>query len=256
MEEIEKLFRGIWNVANPEVLHLVNANPAVIASQEEESREVANILVRYCTGGNVAAFGVESFDEKVIKKNNLLTMPEDVLKAVEILNEIGGKRSETGLPYLLPGINLLYGLRGETKETFKINYNYLKDIYDKGLMLRRINIRQVVPFFGTELTIKDVEKAKKRKNLFLSFKEKIRKEIDNPMLKRVVPKGTLFKNVFVEVKERDDLFFGRQFGSYPILVGIKEKNLKIGEFVDVEVIDYGRRSITGRVIEASPNEVR
>ena len=177
-------------------------------------------------------------------------------KSIEILNEIGGKRSETGLPYLLPGINLLYGLRGETKETFKINYNYLKDIYDKGLMLRRINIRQVVPFFGTELTIKDVEKAKKRKNLFLSFKEKIRKEIDNPMLKRVVPKGTILKNVFVEVKERDDLFFGRQFGSYPILVGIKEKNLKIGEFVDVEVIDYGRRSITGRVIEASPNEVR
>jgi radical SAM superfamily enzyme with C-terminal helix-hairpin-helix motif len=256
VEEIEKLFRGIWNVANPEVLHIDNANPAVIARHEEESREVAKILVRYCTGGNVAAFGVESFDEKVIKKNNLLTMPEDVLKAVEILNEIGGKRSETGLPYLLPGINLLYGLRGETKETFKINYNYLKDIYDKGLMLRRINIRQVVPFFGTELTIKDVEKAKKRKNLFLSFKEKIRKEIDNPMLKRVVPKGTILKNVFVEVKERDDLFFGRQFGSYPILVGIKEKNLKIGEFVDVEVIDYGRRSITGRVIEASPNEVR
>ena len=76
------------------------------------------------------------------------------------------------------------------------------------------------------------------------------------MLKRVVPKGTILKNVFVEVKERDDLFFGRQFGSYPILVGIKEKNLKIGEFVDVEVIDYGRRSITGRVIEASPSEAR
>ena len=68
------------------------------------------------------------------------------------------------------------------------------------------------------------------------------------MLKRVVPKGTILKDVFVEVKEREGLYFGRQFGSYPILVGIVDKNLKIGEFVDVEVVDYGRRSITGKVV--------
>lgn len=126
VEAIEKLFKGIRNVSNPKVLHIDNANPAVIARHEDESREVAKILVKYCTSGNVAAFGVESFDEKVIKANNLLTTPEDVLKAVEILNEVGGKRGETGLPYLLPGINLLFGLKGERKETFTINFEYLK----------------------------------------------------------------------------------------------------------------------------------
>lgn len=247
--EIERLFKGIQNVSNPKVLHIDNANPAVIARHEEESREVAKILVRYCTGGNIAAFGVESFDEKVIRKNNLLTTPEDVLKAVKILNEIGGNRSPTGLPYLLPGINLLFGLKGETKETFEINYNYLKEIYDSGFMIRRINIRQVVPFFGTELTIKDVKKAKKRKNLFLSFKEKIRNEIDNPMLKRMVPKGTILKDVFIEV-EKENLYFGRQFGTYPILIGIPKKDdssIKVGEFRDVKITGYGRRSITGEV---------
>ena len=92
--EIEKLFKGITSVSNPHVLHIDNANPSVIARHEKEGREIAKILVRYCTPGNVAAFGVESFDEKVISKNCLLTEPEDVLKAVGILNEIGGKRGE------------------------------------------------------------------------------------------------------------------------------------------------------------------
>ncbi|MEO2118010.1 MAG: radical SAM protein [Methanocaldococcus sp.] len=249
VEAIERLFKGIKKVSNPKVLHIDNANPAVIARHEEESRKVAKILVKYCTSGNVAAFGVESFDERVIKANNLLTTPDDVLEAVKILNEIGGKRGETGLPYLLPGINLLFGLKGERKETFNINFEYLKEIYDRGFMLRRINIRQVVPFFGTDITLKDIKKAEKRKKLFLWFKEKVREEIDNKMLKRVVPKGTILKDVFVEVKENDNLYFGRQFGSYPILVGIVDKNLKIGEFVDVEIIDYGRRSITGKVVK-------
>jgi len=247
VEAIEKLFKGIWNRAKPKVLHIDNANPAVIARHEEESRKVAKILVKYCTSGNVAAFGVESFDEKVIKMNNLLTTPEDVLKAVEILNEVGGRKGPSGLPYLLPGINLLFGLKGESKRTFKINYQYLKEIYDRGLMLRRINIRQVVPFYGTNIDTRDVKKAKKRKKLFLSFKEKVREEIDKPMLKRVIPKGTVLRDVLLEVKEKN-LYFGRQLGTYPILVGIKEEGLELRSFVDVKVVDYGRRSITGVVV--------
>ena len=115
-------------------------------------------------------------------------------------------------------------------------------------MLRRINIRQVVPFFGTDITEKDIKKAEKRKKLFKSFKERVRKDIDNNMLKRVVPRRTILKDVFVELKDKENLYFGRQFGSYPILVGIENKNLKIKSFVDVEITGYGRRSITGKVI--------
>ncbi|WP_457611820.1 radical SAM protein [Methanocaldococcus sp.] len=246
VEAIEKLFKSLSSL-NPKVLHIDNANPAVIA-RHEESLEVAKILVKYCTSGNVAAFGVESFDEKVIKANNLLTTPEDVLKAVEILNKIGGERGETGLPNLLPGINLLFGLKGERKKTFKINYEYLKEIYDRGYMLRRINIRQVVPFYGTNIDERDVKKAEKWKKMFLWFKEKIREEIDNKMLKRVVPKGTILKDVFIEVK-KDNIYFGRQFGTYPLLVGIKD-NVKLKNFYDVEVVDYGKRSITGKVLNS------
>ncbi|HIP17034.1 MAG TPA: radical SAM protein [Methanothermococcus okinawensis] len=250
VESIEKLFKGIWNRVSPKVLHIDNANPAVIANHEEESKKITKILVKYCTSGNVAAFGVESFDERVIKMNNLLSTPEDVLKAIKILNEIGGKKGPSGLPYLLPGINLLFGLKGESKKTFRINYHHLREIYDRGFMLRRINIRQVVPFHGTDINFKDIERANKRKKLFLSFKEKVRREIDNPMLKRVIPKGTILKEVFIELKKKN-LYFGRQFGTYPILVGIKGENLNLNlkSFVDVKVVDYGRRSITGEVLE-------
>ena len=247
VKAIEKLFKGLSSV-NPEVLHIDNANPAVIAHHPVESRKIAKTLVRYCTGGNVAAFGVESFDKKVIKQNNLLTTPEDVLDATKLLNEIGGARSSTGMPHLLPGINLLFGLKGETKETFEINYSYLKEIRDNNLLIRRINIRQVVPFFGTEITEKDIKKAEKRKALFKSFKEKVRKDIDNNMLKRMLPIGSILKNVFIELKEKENLYFGRQFGSYPLLIGIENKDLKINSFVDVKITGYGRRSITGKIV--------
>ncbi|MCS3901064.1 radical SAM protein [Methanococcus voltae] len=254
-EALEKLFKGIVDVANPKILHIDNANPSVIARHEIESREIAKTLVKYCTGGNTAAFGVESFDKKVIEKNCLLTEPEDVFNAVQILNEEGGKRSDTGLPYLLPGINLLFGLKGENKNTFETNYENLKEIYDLGYMLRRINIRQVVPFFGTNITEKDIKKAQKFRHKFLTFREKIRNEVDNPMLKRMVPKGTVLKNVFIELKERDNLYFGRQFGSYPLLIGIDtssdedKKIIEIGKYFDIEVIGYGKRSITGKIIK-------
>ncbi len=250
-EIIEKLFKNISKY-NPEVLHIDNGNPAVISYYPQQCKEITKTLVKYCTSGNVVAFGVESFDEKVIKKNNLFTTYENVLNATTIVNEIGKQYGENGMPKLLPGINLLFGLKGETKETFEINYNCLKEIYNKDLLLRRINIRQVVPFLNTEITENDIKKAEKRKNLFKGFKEKVRKDIDNKMLIKMLPVGHILKNVFVELKEKDNLYFGRQFGSYPLLIGIESSdNLKIGSFVNVKITNYGRRSITGKIINIS-----
>ena len=70
----------------------------------------------------------------------------------------------------------------------------------------------------------------------------VRKEIDLPMLRKVVPTGTILRDVMCEVS--DHITFGRQLGSYPLLVGIPEK-LPIGKFIDVTVTGHGYRSITG-----------
>jgi len=83
------------------------------------------------------------------------------------------------------------------------------------------------------------------------------------MLERLVPKGTIFKDVFTEMHE-GKLTFSRQLGSYPLLVGIPGV-LPLHRFFDVKIVDYGYRSITAvpypldintasrEMIEALPN---
>jgi radical SAM superfamily enzyme with C-terminal helix-hairpin-helix motif len=238
---IRQLYKGIRNIA-PElkVLHMDNANPATIAAYPEESEEIARIIVKYHTSGDVAAMGMESADPTVIKANCLKAMPEDVIEAIEIINRVGGMRGRNGMPELLPGLNFIQGLKGETEETFNLNLQFLQQLLDSGLMVRRINIRQVMAFPGTPMW--GEERKNNYHDQFLKFKDKVRKQIDFPMLDRVVPVGTVLKEVMCEVY--DGITFGRQLASYPLLIGIPSK-LTLGKFIDVTVTGHGQRSITG-----------
>ena len=252
-EAIEKLFAGIRSVA-PEVktLHVDNANPAVIANYPEESTKIAKALIKYGTAGNVVAFGLESADPRVAKLNNLNATAEETYEAVKILNKIGGKRGPNGLPWLLPGINIIFGLPGETKKSYELTFQFLKRLLDDGLMVRRINIRQVVVFPGTPLwNMKSRVKTEKHKRLIHHYRYKIRHEIDLPMLRRVVPVGTVLRDVLAEVHD-GSISFGRQLGSYPLIVGIPKK-VELGRFYDVVIVDHGFRSITGIPIPVNIN---
>lgn len=62
------------------------------------------------------------------------------------------------------------------------------------------------------------------------------------MLRKVVPAGTIMRNVLLEVNDGNTTF-GRQMGSYPLLIGLPAK-LETGHYMDVTVIDHGFRSIT------------
>jgi radical SAM superfamily enzyme with C-terminal helix-hairpin-helix motif len=239
---IESLYRGIRSVAPQlKVLHMDNINPATISAFPNESEEILYIIKKYHTCGDVAAMGMESADPEVIKRNGLKVFPDEMFRAIELVNKVGAKRGITGMPELLPGINFVHGLMGETKETFRINYDFLLKVLNSGLLLRRINIRQVIAFQGTPIYGKD-EATYKHKKEFLHYKEKVRKEIDLPMLRKVVPVGTILRNVLLEVNE-GSITFGRQMGSYPLLIGIPA-NLEIGRYMDVTVIDHGFRSVT------------
>lgn len=200
-EAIEKLFRGGIRSVAPDVktLHVDNANPAVIANYPEESVRIAKALMRYGTPpGNVVAFGLESADPKVARLNNLNATAEETYEAVRILNEVGGKRGPNGMPWLLPGgINIIFGLPGgETKKSYELTFGFLKRILDDGLMVRRINIRQVVVFPGTPLWhLRKRVKTEKHRKLIQHYRYKIRHGIDLPMLRRVVPAGTILRDV-------------------------------------------------------------
>ena len=234
-DAVRELFTGLKDL-DLNVLHVDNANPAVISSYPDESKEIIRILAECCTSGNVLALGLESADPIVFKENNLNSTSEQLMDAVRIINEIGGERGPSGLPKILPGINLICGLDGETDRTYKLDIELLKKILDEGLMVRRINIRQVMPMrrnFDTRINT----------GTFKKFKETVREEIDQEMLKRLVPKGTVLKDVYMEIHDGNTTF-GRQIGTYPILVGIPYK-VEIGSTHDITITDWGFRSITG-----------
>jgi len=245
-EAVENLFRLATEILKPEVLHIDNGNPIFIAQYPEESRKILETIARYDTPGDIISFGVESFDETVRRLNNLGGSAEDILKAIEIVNEIGAFRVD-GVPKLLPGINLLYGLPGHSKETFKIDRAYLKKIYDNDWLIRRLNIRQVMIFEGTPLSHQVLPKFSKK--AFIKHKETIRKEFDTPMLKKVFPVGAILRKVIPEYTQ-GDITFGRPLGTYPILVG---SPVKFESPTDMVVIGHGIRSITAIPVNADLN---
>ncbi len=245
---LEDLFSAI-RVSAPalKTLHIDNTNPATIARHEEKSREALAAIIRYHTPGDVAAFGMETADPAVITANNLKAQPDEVFRAIEIVNEIGGKRRE-GIPELLPGLNFVCGLAGETQATYEKNEHFLTRVLDAGLMIRRINIRQVMPFEGTPVYTNNTLGKNDRR--FKAFKEFVRQKIDLPMLQRVFPIGTVLRDVRIEIS--GDLSFGRQPGSYPILVGIPVQ-IPVRTVVDAVVVDWGMRSVTALSLPLNVN---
>jgi radical SAM superfamily enzyme with C-terminal helix-hairpin-helix motif len=242
-DAIEELYAGIRSsCSNISVLHTDNANPAYIARNIDKSVRVLETIVKYNTSGDILSFGVESFDETVRKKNNIDGTVEDVDLAVKIVNEVGSFRDEYGIPKLLPGINLIFGLFGETKKTYEINYQKLLKYLEDGILIRRINLRQIMIFPETPLFYLAKRKnIKPDKRLFEHYKYLIRTNVDTPMLRKVFPVGTVIKHVIPEFVEGKTTF-GRPLGTYPILVGVPAKFSKP---VDVVVVGHGQRSLTG-----------
>ncbi|GGL72391.1 radical SAM protein [Halocalculus aciditolerans] len=257
-DAIQRLYGGIREVApDLETLHLDNMNPVTIVDYPEASREAIEIIAEHNTPGDTAAFGLESADPVVQEKNNLLVTADECLEAIRVVNEAGGWRPgddpadapTTGadaanrLPKILPGINLLHGLQGERPETYEHNKQFLQRVYDEGLMLRRINIRQVMAFEGTEMSDTGASIANDHKQNFKSYKQEVREQIDNPMLNRVCPPGTILEDVHLEYHQ-DGKTFGRQLGTYALLVGIPGER-ELGQSIDIAVTGHGYRSITG-----------
>jgi radical SAM superfamily enzyme with C-terminal helix-hairpin-helix motif len=281
-DALRRLYAGIREVApDLETLHLDNMNPITVVNWPEESRECIRIIAEHNTPGDTAAFGLESADPVVQEANTLNVTADQCFEAVKIVNEEAGwrpgedreARSASGgptqsgdpadaptrgpdatnrLPKLLPGINLLHGLKGEREETFEHNKRFLRRVYDAGLMVRRINIRQVMAFEGTEMADSGASIAKDHKKLFKKYKREVREEIDRPMLERVAPAGTVLPNVHLEY-HKDGKTFGRQLGTYPLLVGLPGER-ELGRTIDVAVVDHGYRSVTGVPHPLDPNE--
>ncbi len=243
-DAIEELLKKIRDVApNLKTLHIDNANPGVIARYPKESRKIAETIIKYHTSGDVAAFGVESVDPNVIKQNNLKASEDEVMDAIKLLNDVGRRTGKNGMPELLPGLNFVFGLIGETKKTFDLNYRFLEKIVENNLLVRRINLRQIIPIPNSRMEKIGNKLVFKHKKEFKHFKYKVKENIERLLLEQMLPRKTILKNIYTE-KHDGKTTFGRQIASYPLLVGIPGK-YDLGKFLDVRIVDYGYRSVTG-----------
>ena len=239
-KDIEEMLKSIRTNCNIETLHIDNIDPAFV------TEEKVKLVTKYCTEGNIAALGVETFDKEVSKANNLNSTPETSMKAIKLINKYGAEKGLNGMPKFLPGINLLFGLKEETKQTHKENMSYLKKILDNNLLLRRINIRQVAIFPDTQLYKECGNKfIKKNKKYYWKWRNEIRNKIDLPMLKKLVPIGTILKDVRAEIYDGNTTF-ARQIGTYPLIIGIKQR-LELNKFYNVKITAHMLRSVTAVV---------
>lgn len=238
-DRIRALFAAV-RAGAPDLLtlHIDNVNPGTIARHEEAARAALAAIVEGHTPGDVAAFGIETADPAVVAANNLKASPDEVFRAIEVVNEVGGARKD-GIPELLPGLNFVLGLAGETAATYDLDLAFLRRVLDANLLVRRINIRRLMPFPGTRAHAENTLGLYDRE--FRSFKETVRAEIDRPMLERVLPIGSVVRHAVVE--RTGSLSLARPLGSYPILLGLPLP-LPLGTVLDAVVVDHGQRSVT------------
>ena len=253
-EPIAKLLHGLREDERLQILHTDNGNPSIIAENIEPSTEITKTLVETLSDGAVLSFGLESADPNVHAENWLNCDASQLKSALRLINQYGRVRGERGLPKLLPGLNFIAGLNGERTETYSMNLNLLKELRNEGLLLRRINIRQVEGEGFQE--IPELE--------FKKFKSAVRDTIDSPLLQELFPLGHVLKDVHWETHDgrtrlpihltdehvgehvhgRAGLTFGRQIGAYPILIGVPY-HIPLETSSDIMITGHGARSITG-----------
>ena len=263
-EPIARVLHGLRDDERLEVLHVDNGNPSIIAENIEPSTEITKTLVETLSDGAVLSFGIESADPTVHEKNWLNCNSEQLRTAIRLVNKFGREKGSRGLPRLLPGLNFIAGLNGETESTYHKNLDLLRSIKDEGLWLRRINIRQVEGNSFQEVN----------ESQFKRFKTCVRDEIDNPLLKEMFPEGSILRDVRWEAHDdrirrpeqvTDPIYrdpeingtpgvtFGRQIGAYPILVGVSYR-IPLESSSDVLITGHGNRSISGVELGIDINE--
>lgn len=239
---IERLLAGIRDrCPGLEVLHIDNADPLAVASPAGAA--IARLVARYCTEGNCAPMGIESFDPAVIEANALTCTPQVLMRAVANVNEAGAHAGPGGLPVLLPGLNLIYGLPAETHRTHYENLAGLVRILDEGWRCHRINVRQARAYEGTPLAAMRQAQPPSADH-FGTWKADISQVFDRPMKQRVYPAGQSIPGLhsfFVTTSGT----WHRRLGSYPIQVVERGTARPLFENADLTVTGHEPRYLIG-----------
>jgi len=243
VDAVERLLAGVRaHCPDLDVLHIDNADPLAVASPN--GLRIARHVATYCTEGNCAPMGVETFDPVVVRRNLLTCTPEMLVRAVEHINEVGTDRGAGGQPTLLPGLNLIYGLPGETHATHLANLTWLQRIYDAGLLCHRTNVRQARVFPGTPLAEQRVTQPVPSVEHFPTWKADIDHIWDEPMKRKVYPLGLLLTGLHSFFVTELGTWY-RRLGSYSIQVVEQGTTAPRYDTADVTVTGYAARFLYG-----------
>ena len=241
---IERLLTGAWEICpEMEVLHIDNADPLAVASPA--GRRISELVARYCTEGNCAPMGVETFDPRVVERNALTCTPEVVMRAIENVNDAGAERGPGGLPLLLPGLNLIYGLPGETHRTHLANLTWLARIFDQGLLCHRTNVRQARIYPGTGLAAMSRDDPAPSVEHFATWKADIDQMWDAPMKRRVYPQGLRIPGLHSFFVTVTGTWF-RRLGSYSIQIVEPDTASPLSQRAALTVTGHAPRYLTGK----------
>ncbi|WP_327359537.1 radical SAM protein [Streptomyces sp. NBC_01304] len=226
-----------------QMLHIDNADPLAVAAPV--GKRIAAAVAELCTEGNCAPMGIESFDPAVIARNTLTCTEDILMRAVENVNEAGAERGAGGLPKLLPGLNLIYGLPGESHLTHLANLKALQRIYDAGMLCHRTNVRVARAFPGTPLAEEEGSMgALPSATHFETWKADIDQIWDRPMKERVYPTGLDIPGVHSYFVDEKGTWF-RRLGSYAIQIIERGVTVPVGTPADVTITGHAPRVIYG-----------
>ena len=241
-DAIGRLLAGIREACpDLDVLHIDNADPLAVASRS--GARIARLVARYCTEGNCAPMGIESFDPAVIEANALTCTPEILLRAVATVNEAGAHAGPRGLPVLLPGLNLVYGMPGETHRSHYENLSWLVRILDAGYLCHRVNVRQAHAYPGTALSAAPPTAPPSGEH-YASWKADVSYVFDQPMKQRVYPAGMIIPGMhsfFVTARGT----WHRRLGSYSIQMVEPGTARPLSEDADLTVTGHEPRYLYG-----------
>lgn len=224
-----------------ETLHIDNANITSVITKE--GIEITKLIVRYCTSGNIAPLGIESFDPKVREAIRKAGTVEQALRAIEIINEYGQVRGDDGFPYFLPGVNLIYGLPEQTPSTHKINLEYLNKILSNNWQTGRLFFRKMTRPTGISFSNGPLSNQE-----YKEWFEKIIEDYVLPMQSRVYPHGIVLRN-FREVVWKNGNSYLRTLGTCPIRIIIGQKKLELYSSYNIRVTkNIGYRLLKGELL--------
>ncbi|MEU3597147.1 radical SAM protein [Streptomyces sp. NPDC006798] len=229
-----------------EVLHIDNADPLAVAAPV--GLRIAKLVSEFCTEGNCAPMGIESFDPVVIKRNDLTCSPTILRRAVQHVNEAGAERGPGGLSKLLPGLNLIYGLPGETHATHTANLDHLTALLEDGLLCHRTNVRLARAFPGTPLAREGIPDDLPSSKHYDAWKADIDREWDQPMKRRVYPTGLTIPRLHSYFVNEQGTWF-RRLGSYSIQIVERGSTVPVGTAAELRVTGHAPRFIYGERCE-------